>query len=785
MKQKKQKSKVKLALAMIVKGSDSEAERLTKCLSLTAEHVDGIFITITQPNEKVEEACKLFNAKVSHFEWCDDFAKARNFNFSQVPKEFTHILWLDADDGLRGAELLKPTIEEHLDADVFSIYYLYAFDENKNPIVVHPKTQILKNDGCVEWAGALHEDFKENRSLVRYFIKDIERIHLTDDKRINENKERNLRISQKQIENEPNDPRSYWNVGNSLKALGRNQEAIDTLKKFIEMSLSDDEKYIAHLRIAESYWLLGERNKALDEAAFAIGTKPEYPDAYHLKGSLLQEMKRFEEAIVCYRIGLTRKPPQYKIIVHNPRDYDYVPLMNMAKCYYSLNFPSLALPLLKGCSQINPKDKSLKDTIKIMEQESEDFNEVTKLIVKLSKIKSDKKLKEEMEKIPLKYKSHPGLCKLRNERFVKAKSSGKDLVIMCGYTVEEWSPETAKKKGIGGSEEAVIHLAKLWSKAGYNVEVYNNCGEIGEYDGVTYKPYWMWNFRDKQDITILWRAPRYAEYGINSDKIYLDLHDVIQPGELNEKRLEQIDKIFVKSDFHKSLFPHVESSKFVVVPNGIVPSIFAGQTKRDKNLIINTSSPDRSLSALLDVYEIVKKEVPNAKLKWAYGWGVFDAVHGSNPKIMAWKDEMKKRMSDLGVEELGRVNHGEVAELYRSANIFLYPTEFAEIDCISMTKAQASGCVPIATDFAALGEKQRGGYFWHSTKTKDDWAKPYQNDFGLESKEGKEWLAQCVIKTLKNPPTETERTSTRIWAMEKFNWENIANIWINEFNSKN
>ena len=161
-----------IALALIVKGSDKEAESLNTCLQNVSPYVDGIFITITQKNEKVEGVAKNYNAIISHFEWCNDFSKARNYNFSQVPIEYDYILWCDADDAFRGLENLTGVIKQH-PADAYSMNYLYAFDEWNNPIVVHPKTQIVKNDGCVKWEGSLHEDFSPTRELKTYFIKDI------------------------------------------------------------------------------------------------------------------------------------------------------------------------------------------------------------------------------------------------------------------------------------------------------------------------------------------------------------------------------------------------------------------------------------------------------------------------------------------------------------------------------------------------------------------------------------------------------------------------------------
>ena len=158
----------KIALALIVKGTDDEALLLDRCLDNVSPYVGGIFITSTykdKPNKKVDEVCKKYGANVSYFKWENNFAKARNFNFSQVPKEYEYIMWCDADDMWRGLEKLRGIIDDNKSVDAFAFWYLYDFDNYKNPTVVHKKTQIVRNDGCVEWAGALHEDFKENRII--------------------------------------------------------------------------------------------------------------------------------------------------------------------------------------------------------------------------------------------------------------------------------------------------------------------------------------------------------------------------------------------------------------------------------------------------------------------------------------------------------------------------------------------------------------------------------------------------------------------------------------------
>lgn len=770
--------KVKLALCLIVKGTKEESESLGRCLSYAASAVDGIFITITQPSREVEEVCHEFNAVISRFDWINDFAAARNFNFAQVPQEYTHILWLDADDGLRNGEGLRKILEEHPDVDTFILNYLYAFDKNKNPTVVHMKTQIVKNDGCAKWVGAIHEDLQPTRDINPYFIQGIDRIHLSDEKREEDSRHRNLEIAKEQTVKLPEDPRTWWNYGNAQRAVGDFDGAVKTFDKFLSLSSSEEEKYHAHMRRAECYWMKNDKSKAIDEARYAIGMKSEYPDAYHLLGSLFIETGQFENAAKVILQGLLKKPPYHSILVYNPRDYDYAPMKNLAKAYFGLNRPDLALPCLEGCLKVMPNDEETKKTVKLMREEVRKFNDILKIVKDLEGITDEKMLKSAIDSLPEDMRSHPAVASIRNTHFTRKKSSGKDIVFFCGNTGEIWNPATAKIKGIGGSEEAVIWLSKLLARRGWKITVYANCGGEKTYDGVKWKPYWMWNYRDKQDVVVIWRHPQHAKFEINSPVIYLDMHDAISDNEFTADRLARITRVFVKSKFHRSLFPSVPDGKIAVIPNGIDAPLFSKTIKRNPNLIVNTSSPDRSLSALLDCYEQIKKEVPDAELEWAYGWINWDMAVVGDQRRIDWKDAMQKRMTALGVKELGRLSHGEIAEKYLTANIFGYPSEFAEIDCISLSKAMAAGAVPITTDFAAMGEKSNhGGIFLASEKTKDTWAKPFHFDFSLESPHLRELWVKHAVKILKNPPSEEERETMRRWARETYDWERIANQW--------
>lgn len=765
---------MKIALCLIVKPTEDEGKLLAQAVASVGDAVDGIFITQAgeKPNAYVSSVIKLYGGFESFYKWDKNFSNARNFNFSQVPKEYDYIFWIDADDTVRGAEKLRETIQQNQTIDTFSLWYNYAFDEWGNPIVVHHKTRVVRNDGCVEWAGALHEDFKANRQLSSKHIEGIEVIHNSEGERVEESKERNVSVAEQMVQDLPNDPRSYWNLGNSYKAAGKDKAALEAFDTFMDMSQSDDEKYIVRLRKSESLYALGDKDKAVDELRYAIGMKPDYPDAYIKLGQMFYHLERYSEAIGLLKQSLTLEPPKYKIIVFNPMDYEYTPLKWLAYSYTAIDQPMLAYECFKLMLQVTPKDKKLKDIVSLMKKKADQYE---KMMRRYNEIKEMDKLemKLALNKLPKEFQNAPMFVNLRNKHFPKTDSSGKEVVFMCGYTEREWNPDSLKE-GIGGSEEAVIHLSRELADRGYDVTVYNNCGhETKEFNGVTYKPFYTFNYRDKTDTVILWRHPKLADYDINCSKLILDLHDVLSESELTEKRVEKIDSIFVKSKFHRSLFPNIADEKFVIVPNGIDWKSLQLKEKRDPMLLINTSSPDRSLASFIRCFKRIKEQVPEVKAKWAYGWGVFDVVHKDNKEIMEWKEKQIQGMKDAGIENLDRISHKEIAKLNNQAGVFFYPTEFAEIDCISARKAQASGCLVVSSDFAALNETVRHGIKVHSEKTKDNWSPLGKYDFSVSS-EMEDVFVEEVVKVLKEKTTSPDEVRGD---MRQFDWKEISSVW--------
>jgi len=92
-----------LTFCIIVK---NEEKNLPRCLASVKNVVDEMVVLDTGSTDRTTEIAKEFGAKVHYFEWCNDFAAARNESLKYVTGDW--VLVLDAD------EYLAPKIGQHI-----------------------------------------------------------------------------------------------------------------------------------------------------------------------------------------------------------------------------------------------------------------------------------------------------------------------------------------------------------------------------------------------------------------------------------------------------------------------------------------------------------------------------------------------------------------------------------------------------------------------------------------------------------------------------------------------
>src|SRR3990167_134558 len=191
---------------------------------------------------------------------------------------------------------------------------------------------------------------------------------------------------------------------------------------------------------------------------------------------------------------------------------------------------------------------------------------------------------------------------------------------------------------------------------------------------------------------------------------------------------------------------------------------------RNPKLMVYGSSYDRCLQHLLKMWPKIRAQVPDAQLRVFYGWNLFDVGYRDNPQMMTWKDDMNKLMKQEGIIELGRISHEAVRKEFEMAGIWVYPTHFGEISCITAMKAQAFGAIPCVINYAALKETVQFGE---------------KVDGDIYDQETKDIFLKALVGLLNDPERQERiRKDMMPWAQEKFGWDKVAKQWDEEFRGK-
>lgn len=770
---------------------NEEIKGLDRALHSVSADVDKIYITIadsTPPTAEIKNLAERYHAVLSYFHWDNDFdspdfdmdfAAARNFNMSQCKEDW--YVWLDSDDEVTGMEKAKA----YLSAIPKNVKYIlctynYAFFPSGEVENSHPKERFIKMGEGFEWKGALHENCIASHKVEGVMFNDILWHHRTDKTRSTESCFRNIRIVEKELAKmiseggeDGVDPRTVFNLGMAYSSYAQKtdldsdwENAIRAFHKYLNLSGWDEHAFMAWRFVGNAHMRLGRPILALQAFFECLKISPGYRDAYASLGAAYMQLNDKERAKHWFKLALiSGEENKY---LSDKRTTLFMPLMSLAEIY-----------ALEG--KIEDAEKFLVFGIKNLKIQDEN------MVAMLTEIRKQKKFMKKAERerdriaaLPFKeqkaafdaldgkLKSVPTLIQFRRSKNWIPAPTGKDIVIHTGFGWEEWNP-TMEKTGIGGSEEAVINMGRILAAKGWNVKVYGNHGlERKVYDGVEYIPIWEWSPEEPTNIFIAWRDPTVIDTEPKADKTYVWLHDTNPESVFTPTRLEKIDKIFVLSKYHRSLYPHIQDEKIMLSANGLLPKQFddIDESKRNLKKCMYVSAPNRGLLTLLELWPKIREKEPYAELYWAYGWETYDIMMKTNPSARAYKDACLKLMGQPGVHDLGRIGHEELAEHMKTSGVWLYPTSFTEIFCISAIKAQAAGMVPVTTNVAALDETVQYG-------VKIDCADIHKNEDARDN------FVSYAVDMIRNG--YARREDMKRWARNEWSWLKVAEQWIQEF----
>lgn len=306
---------------------------------------------------------------------------------------------------------------------------------------------------------------------------------------------------------------------------------------------------------------------------------------------------------------------------------------------------------------------------------------------------------------------------------------------------------TLERRGLGGSESAVILVAKELSKIGFDVTVFNGCNEDdskpGTYDGVSYKPISSLEYDHCiYDVVISSRTvmpfvtenfyhlnfdlPRKYDYNLfkrlreNAKLKIFWMHDTFSWGDdaIEPMVLSgAVDEIWCLSDFHSHYVMNcnhgsprnyeVLKSHMWVTRNGINKYFeTVNLEEKDPDQFFFNANMSKGLAPLLDdIWPEVQKRIPNAKLTVIGGfYKLGSAFNQPSSQENEFQKIVGPHLNNPSIKFTGVISQKEVAEVAKKSTFFIYPASLPETYGISTLESLYAQTPLLTCRFGALEE---------------------------------------------------------------------------------
>lgn len=745
----------KLSLTMIVKDEESN---LARCLDSVAPYVDEKIIVDTGSTDRTKEIAASYGATVidcnpethPQFFFIDDertgapppysgkpalgnFGEARNVSLDAATGDY--VLWLDADDVLEGGTLLQKTVEDmqRRGISIAWMRYDYGFDDQGRTLCRLWRERLVAR-GASRWSNPIHEVMLPRPDMPQVKLDHMVVRHCRSAERTANVANRNFKVLKQHLAKNPDDARTLFYFGNEARMIDPDA-AVVAYKKYVELSGWAEERAFARCALGEMYEQRKDLGDAFAQFSASVLEAP-IPDGLFGLARIAYYKQDWPAVVRFTEEGFARGAPESVIMV-NPMSRSFAPHV----------FYNVAL------NQVGRVADAYESCRRALEQVPDEPH-----VLHNSKL----------------YREHLDGMSVRKPR--ARVSASLDIVMWTGPALETWSPASPTTTGIGGSETACIEVCKHLAALGHKVTVFSDCaGHEGAVDGVEYKHYGKFAGADC-DVFISSRQPAIMDHNIRASLKLLWVHDIHvgQPNPKMHEWLLKFDRILCLTEWHRqfflSLYQWLHPASVIVTRDGLDPARFlTGEPGARQNRLIFSSSANRGLDVLLDLFPRVRAQVPDAELHVFYGWESWEtsARRTNNHAELQQIAGLKKRLAETeGVTWRGRVDQQTLAREMMQAKVWAYPTAFAETYGIGAIEAQAAGCVPITSALAALNETARFGILLPGANTDP----AYQEA----------WVRETVA-CLRNEDKRAQIAAAgRQWALG-LTWQSLAADWSRMF----
>lgn len=287
----------------------NEEQRIERCLSSILPYHFEIVIVDTGSTDRTKELASKYTDKVFDFVWCDDFSAARNFSLQMASNDW--IFMLDCDEVIQSLDLEElDYFRKHLSHAVGSVNRENLVGTPENPGKTIDRTERFFSRKKYHYTGRIHEQLTPKYGQdMEAFLLNATLFHdgyLMDESARLQKAKRNLDLLHKQLEEEPNNPYLYYQLGKGYEMVYDLKKACEWYDKGLSFPLDSELAYVQAMVIAYGHALLqtGQKETALQFVNLYEDFSSN-ADFVYLMGLIYKENQYYELAIKEFQKALT------------------------------------------------------------------------------------------------------------------------------------------------------------------------------------------------------------------------------------------------------------------------------------------------------------------------------------------------------------------------------------------------------------------------------------------------------------------------------------------------
>ncbi|WP_456439430.1 tetratricopeptide repeat-containing glycosyltransferase family 2 protein [Caldithrix abyssi] len=288
-----------LSVCMIVK---NEERFIADCLKSIQEVADQIVVLDTGSTDQTVEIARGFGAEIHHFNWCDDFAAARNASIKYAKGDW--ILWLDADERLlpESVTALKKVLKPEKKAVAYVVNIRNVMADGKT-FKLSTGHRLFNNRKKIYFEGRVHEQivYSLARNGGEERPSEIQLLHLgyaLSSEEQSKKDQRNRQLLLKMVEEQPHNAYAHYTLGQNYNLSGEFEKALKhyliALKKnHFQLSL---QRQLLN-NISEAYLKLNDLANARSFALKSAQLQEDQIGAYYLLYKIAKQQNQPDKAI--------------------------------------------------------------------------------------------------------------------------------------------------------------------------------------------------------------------------------------------------------------------------------------------------------------------------------------------------------------------------------------------------------------------------------------------------------------------------------------------------------